>query len=514
MYTLSGPYLVQTSADGCLPQLDIVVCFDISSSMDDWTDVSLVNRYQKPGASLGSYVDAYALPTVTSVNGQNCVQGPLYFAVGGTNEVGLTDNATAPMDLNTTGGTYSVNGSGQGQSSNSQGLYAFNTTGHGTHPYSIAPSTLAACNAVNSGYSYTDLVVNLDGTLQETNGITISGKAFPADSAPNHYGLGTLVEAARGNLESSATASSAGVQYATMGVTPGAGWYQAYWQSVFSCTSSWPDANCVVPLRHPLGDAIMAAQNFFSIIVNNADAHFGLVTFSTSAGAMNSPSDASHSGAPFYMGNFSALCSGGPATTPYPTEPITPINPAIYLTTTLSQYDPTVPPGAASVNGVLFSTLSLYPGYGVMAEGQTNIADALDTALAMQLGSHPGDATSTPNGRAAQNLSRARSTRAIFLITDGLPNEDSDNGTNDPTTQTEASFAKSYNIPIYTMGLAMVGMPTSLTTDEATVLGDASTGSTSGVAYLSGGSFYPTAGLTSVSAGFQHLARQLVQLVR
>src|ERR1700733_132885 len=43
-HLMAGPYLVEQVSDGGLPQIDVILCFDISASMDDFTNVSLVNR--------------------------------------------------------------------------------------------------------------------------------------------------------------------------------------------------------------------------------------------------------------------------------------------------------------------------------------------------------------------------------------------------------------------------------------------------------------------------------------
>ena len=174
-------------------------------------------------------------------------------------------------------------------------------------------------------------------------------------------------------------------------------------------------------------------------------------------------------------------------------------------------------PAATTVNGALYTVdyaTSMVPSSitvtGVQAEGQTNIADALDTAIAMLIGSRSNDPASTPNGRAAMSLARGHAARAIVLFTDGLPNEGTDSGTTDPATQAEATFAKSCGIPIYTVGLCM---ESSLQADQTTVLTDA-VGST-GVAALSGnGAMYmQTTSKSNINECFQNVARQLCHLV-
>jgi hypothetical protein len=495
---MNGPYLIQDQSDGGLPQLDVVLCFDISSSMDDFTNVSLVNRYDAGGTN------AYALPKQITVGGNPTVQGPLFYALGATNDLGISANATWPMDLDSTG---------QPGFTPSQGSYQFNAGGYGTT--SGAPSeSLATENGFNGGLSFTDLVVNLDGTSNMSAGVTINGFNFPADD-PTHKGLGILVEASRGNLESVAAANAAHVPYAAWGIVPRAGWFQAYYQAVMSAQPAFPDTTVAVPLRHPIGDAIVAAENFFGILNNDADVHFGLVTFSSNAGTVSSP------GPGYDVGSFHDIRNGGggaPNPTPHPLDPISPPNPAIYLNPTAgpsySNFSTTTPAPITSVNGALFTLNGNPAPYNfstVMAEGGTNIRDALDRALAMNLGSKPTDPPTTPMGRSGQSLARPGATRAIVLFTDGLPNGGGDNGTSDPNSQAEASFSKTCGIPVYTIGLCMVP---SLQANQTQVLTD-KPGST-GIAALSGNgaTFSQTTSAAGLNGVFQNVARQLVQLVQ
>jgi hypothetical protein len=157
-----------------------------------------------------------------------------------------------------------------------------------------------------------------------------------------------------------------------------------------------------------------------------------------------------------------------------------------------------------------------------MAYGGTNIADALDMALSMELGSKSGDPSSTPGSagtasRKGQALARPGATRAIVLFTDGLPTSGGDSystttrAISDPYAQAEANCAASAGIPVYTIGLCMVP---SLQADQTTVLTDSS-GST-GIAALSknNASFVQTTSASQLNNVFQNVARQLVQLVQ
>jgi hypothetical protein len=217
----------------------------------------------------------------------------------------------------------------------------------------------------------------------------------------------------------------------------------------------------------------------------------------------------------------------------YPPDGVICPNPMIALNPlpgpTNSNFSTAAPPPATSVNGAIFrgpNGAAPYnePGGGtepynfttVCAYGGTNIADALDMALSMELNppAFPKDPSTTPGtqgvgGRAAQNLSRAGATRAIVLFTDGLPTEGGDNGTSDSYSKAEATCASTAGIPIYTIGLCMVS---SLQSNQSTVLGTSS----NGIAGISGhgASFSQTTSAAGLNAVFQNVARQLVQLVQ
>jgi hypothetical protein len=516
-----GPYVITEMSDGGLPMLDVVLCLDLSGSMDDFTNVSLVQRYKGPTAynsSAGTGGNAYAVYTGAPLGGQ----GPLYTVLGCTNETGCSYNATWPMD-------YFPPGDGTSTTVNAY------FTGHGTH--TGAAATVAQSSYTSIVGQYSDMVCNLDGSAGMNYGVTVTNAngsfSFPAYSAGDGgKAMGILVEASRGNLESTAVAQAAHVPYGTWGITPKLGWWDAYYQTVMSAQTGFPvvtstNPNPVIPIRHPIGDAIMAAENFYTIMNNDADVHFGLVCFGTSAGttvASNMPNNNPGPSLPDALTNYSS--GNMPSTSTwgqYPPEPVTCPNPMIPLNPSagpaFSNFSTAVPPPSNSVNGALFCA----PNGGtepnnittVMAYGGTNIADALDMALSMQLGTKTGDPGSTPGtttagARPAKALSRIGTTRAIVLFTDGLPTEGGDTGITDPKAQAEAACAATAGIPIYTIGLCMV---TSLQADQTAVL--SATAST-GIAKISanGATFSQTTSASGLNAVFQNVARQLVQLVQ
>lgn len=439
---LSGTFNVVATADGGLPMLDIVLCFDISASMDDFTPVTIVDRYK------GSNGNTYNI----------LAQGPLYTAFQCTNATGTPLNACFPQELD--GG---------------DGAYAFDANARGTNHGAAASSGKVANN-------FTDVVVNIDGTNTMSNGTTVSYNggsfSFPANNSSNNIGLGILVEASRGNLESTAIADNAGVPYASWNITPQAGWYGAYQQAALL-------------QRHPIQDAITAAQNFFTIMNNDCDVHFGLVTFSSNAGTTANQTCTSDIGANaigYITDSPSAYSSNA-----YPTDTMnpTPPNPGISL-------NPTAGPTYSNYSTVNSSVASL------VQYGGTNISGALQAALSqMETGAQGG-----------QNLCRAGASKAIVLFTDGLPTVSSLGGDPQADARTEAVAAENAGIPIYCIGLCLT--PTLQASQTAILTDQNSSPSSGGIAGISGNgaTFYQATQTSELDAVFENVARALVQLVR
>lgn len=431
----AGVYPAVEAANGGLPMLDVVLCFDISSSMDDFTPVSVVDRYKN-----GSY------------NGYKIIaQGNLYTAFKCTGPTGTALNATFPQNLDANDGSYSFSSANRG-------------TNNG------AAATAAATS------SYTDVVVNIDGTTTFSTGATITMNGatyyFPANN------IGCLVEAARGNLESTTVANKAAVPYASWGITPKAGYYQAYVQNAMA-------------QRHPVGDAIAAAQNFFTIMNNDCDVHLGLVTFGSGIG--NSPtslctSDVGYGSIGNITDNPSSFRSNA-----YPADPLSPNppNPEVDLI-------PTLGPSYSNYSTVNSAVAPL------LAYGGTNISGALDAAI---------DQMKT-TGQGGRGLSRKGATKAIVLFTDGLPTASSFGGNATQDARAQAKIANQAGIPVYCIGLCMV--PSLQSTQTAVLTDQNSDASTGGIAGISGNGalFYQATNVSQLNEVFQNVARALVQLVR
>ncbi|MDR3616196.1 MAG: VWA domain-containing protein [Candidatus Obscuribacterales bacterium] len=511
----AGPFVITQTSDGGLPQLDVVLCFDISASMDDFTNVTLVNRYRNGTSNTATNLYSMATPysVVATNNGVSyySAQGPLYYAINCSQNTGTALNATWPIQFECCG-TSPVNYQS-----------TFSSANHGTNNGAVPPITSKPGN-----YVFTDMVVNVDGTTNMSAGITTTANGntftFPkADATGMPYGI--LVEAARGNLESSTVATAAGIDTSSAGFKKysgfafQAGWFQAYYTLAMQIPSVANTTSTTIPIRRPIGDAIMAARSFFSILNNNADVHFGLVTFSDSAGQSATDTVTSTdsigyevAGSPGYQTIISPQGYPGYSTIAAP-------NPSIFLNpnpgSAYSNYDTSASPASTSVNGcIYYNTSTASTNFGInslLAEGGTNISDALDLALSMELGSHASDPSSTNYGK--KNLSRPGATRALVLFTDGLPTAGGDSATNWPNSVAEAKIAKSAGIPIYTIGLCLVS---SLQSSQIAVLSDDTTNYPNGIAGLSGNNstFAQTTDATQLTAIFQNVARQLVQLVR
>jgi len=434
---LATSYTLNAVSNGGLPMVDVILCFDISASMDDFTLVSIVDRYK-----LNSTTNGYKV----------IAQNPLYTAFGATSATGTAVNATFPQGLD--------------NSSATDGIYTFSSALRGQNNNAAASSAVSA--------DFTDLVVNIDGTNTFSAGTNVvyngTSYSFPANN------IGCLVEAARGNLESSTVATTAHVPYASWGVVPKVGYYQAYLQAAFA-------------QRHPIGDAITAAQNFFTIMNNDCDVHFGLVTFSTNAGTTATSTVPPDDGGS--IGNITDN-SGTYSSNVDPSDPVSPLppNPTIDLKSTA---------GAAYSN---YSTVNTAV-QTVLAYGGTNISGALQQALNQM----------KPTSQGGLGLTRAGANKVIVLFTDGLPTDSSLGG--DPTqdARTEASAASTLGIPIYCIGLCMVP---SLQASQTAVLTDQSSNpSTGGIAGISGNGavFYQATQISELNLVFENVARALVKLV-
>lgn len=431
---------LRTTATGGVPDLDIILCFDVSGSIDDQTPVTFVKRVWSGSASTGN-----TTYTITASNGSpngSLASGRIYDIIGpvptGTRVNGVPPQYLSSANSNNRWNIYFSEASGTGSARGLRG-----SQNAGSRPGNCPPGTAST----GTTRTFTDLVVNIDGRNTFAGLTTGDGYAFP--------NLGTLVEAARGNLENNTVFVNSGASRSLpASVTPRAGYQAKYLEMAKNNL-------------HPLKDAQTSANEFFTIMNTNTCGHFGLICFSDNAGS--SPSTTYND----YVidSNYAA---GGRSN--YPIYNIA-INPTIGIT----NYD--------TITNVLPNTV---------ATTATNIGDALDRAVTQ-----------------LRNNSRPASKKAIVLFTDGMPTAGgplhSDPWTN---ARQAARRARDAGIPIYSIGLAQ---NPEIIPDETAILTDAnsdvSTGGVSGIAGH-GGKFFLVTNADDLRRTFENIARQLVQLVK
>lgn len=246
-------FTMNTVSDGAVPMLDLVICYDVSGSMDDQTPVTVVKRAWDNSLNKTHY-------HVT--NGQH---GPLrgkIFDITQPRPTGLSFNGIEPQGLTDAYDSshayfsewlahyYGVPGLRTGTSGSEQG------ESPGNCPPKTAPSDFGLP-------MYTDCVVNIDGrnTFQ---GMTYKGYYFPD--------VATLVEASRGNLDDATSfhKSKADVSVPS-GVNARAGYKAAY---LAAATEQ----------LQPLQDSRDATGLFCKILNTDTDCHFGLISFDSTTG--------------------------------------------------------------------------------------------------------------------------------------------------------------------------------------------------------------------------------------
>ena len=256
-----GNTFLRAMSTGGVPDLDVVLCFDISGSIDDQTTVTYVKRFNKTGNQVMFTGDNTPNATGTSVryyivddpNGSNGgkANGTIYSIVDPP-PTGTSCNAMFPQGLDLADNNANPN-------------LDFLPICRGANNNSI-PGNVGTTNVGNRN-QFTDMVVNLDGNTVYGGG-TYGGFNFP--------NVAVLVEASRGNLENAGVFASSGAQLAfqqlNIAVTPSAGYQAAYQAQAFN--------QC-----RPINDAKLAAQQFYTLMNNNTKGHFGLVTFTTVPGS-------------------------------------------------------------------------------------------------------------------------------------------------------------------------------------------------------------------------------------
>ncbi len=449
-------------SDGGLPQLDLILCFDVSGSMDDQTKVALVKRYWNPGidsvdyqilSSNKSIYDTFGPPsTGTGLNAlppQNLFKGSY---------PGSTGNAT-PYAFSE--GIYQAANPAAGLRGN-QSVYAA-----GSIPgLPLATKYPAGALVAEQGWP--------PGNFNPTNRLDPSGNLVNPNAQATCYTdlvvkvpsvgpydfskIETCVEASRGNMESDAICLQSHGHLTINPVLPPRqpGYYNAYWSQVEKTAD-------------PIAAARAAADNFFYTMNIASNAHFGVCTFSDAAGTSPTSSwpDTTSKCDPSWV-------HSGTANFPIP---------LISLNKTQSNY--------TEVNEAVDGTTTTLP---LRPTGKTCISLSLHEAIT--------ELTDT-------SKFRPKAKKAIVLFTDGVPNLPGGDAAAKAAAFTEADLAKSKSIPIYTIGLSQNAAIKPL---EDAVLGDSA--AQPGIAYRSGNNaiYVSVTNSADLNNAFQTIARSLVVL--
>jgi hypothetical protein len=264
---------VTAQAEAGVPPMDIVMCFDVSDSIDDQSKVSCVKRWWN-----GSAIQYDIAKTNTGA----AANGTIY-QIFQPSPVGSGINLEHPQELSAGGGGMSFDPTLRaGPSGTESGA-----------PPGNYPGTSTSSNPSD----YTDMVANLDGKTAFSPPYTYVDPSGTSWSFPS---LGAVVEAQRGNLENPTVfANSMANTSMPAGFSPRAGYQAAYFNAAHN-------------LAMPIGAARVAAAQFFQIMSNSSNANFGVVCFGS--GISTSPTKTS--------GTTNAIAwnyaAGGKVTPPFP----------------------------------------------------------------------------------------------------------------------------------------------------------------------------------------------------
>jgi Flp pilus assembly protein TadG len=422
---------VISEAQAQVPQMDIVMCFDVSGSIDDQTRVTFVKRYWD-----GSKIK-YDIPTTTAGTAAN---GNLYGLLM-PSPLGTSVNIEQPQNLSVAG-------------SHTNKLYFQPSIRKGPAGGDVGVMPGPGSGGPND---FTDMVANLDGkdvytTFTYTD--TATGMVYPF---PN---IGTLVEAARGNLEDATVFAASKADTALGGiVTPKTGYQKVYWKLAHDAAQ-------------PIGAAREAATRFFRMMNNNTDGQFGFISFS-SAPVATTPGNTMPAIDPV-SGSYEQLPKIRP---PYPGQSMAP--------NTVS----------GIINNVIPKTL---------ANGSTDIGDAVQEAVNELVN----------NGRPGSN-------KAIIVFTDGQPNAGPP--WSGPANTANTKGIAIYTVGLAQNAAIIPGECDNLNdqagkavtfTDPITNVPSSYTPGSSGLADVAGhgGKFFLVTDRNDLNFVFENIARQLVQL--
>jgi hypothetical protein len=308
---IKGPYTITADAHARVPQLDVVLCFDVSGSIDDQTPVTFVKRYWDNVAARTKYDITTARSGAPTTGG--LAHGRLYDILLPPAE-GSSVNALPPQNLD------------YASSSHSRPL-TFSSTLRGTNT-GATPGNYPQGGSTGNQYTFTDLIVNINENSDHT-------LKFPYTSAGgfSYPNIETVVEASRGNLENGSAFSGAKLDKvpALSGVLPKAGYKADYLSQARKKVE-------------PLSKAQQAAKDFFKIMNKNTEANFGLTCFSTEAGSLPGETVSEKNVASGYS-------SGGTGNFPRPGVQLSKTN--TNYTTVVSAIDQTLANGSTNIGDAL-----------------------------------------------------------------------------------------------------------------------------------------------------------------
>jgi hypothetical protein len=523
-------YTVCAISNGGLPSIDLMLCFDTSGSMDDQTQAALVERYWSGTAvtytkfSNSTLFNLFGFPAVGSQVNVFFPQNLSYGAYPATKSGGVVVSGNrypyvfseTPVNpaINPNGGVLiglrAANSSTLSTEMTNAGLsYANYTTTtmpeaglppgnwDPNHPTvdPLFPNSGPNGNGLNPtviANAFTDLVV-----VPTSYPVTVTNVVNGMPLSLTFANIQQLVEASRGNCESSASLNQALCNQFNSTVknssfktfTPAAGYYNAYWLFVLQNAA-------------PISQAQAAAWDFYNTMHLSANSHFGLETFAgcaaTTTGATNGDTSIAISSSgqnellgpinnidpnylPGYQTSFPLAC----VTVNQNSDNYNLIT-GSFLPATTSQYPP-----AANPYATLGSNLPLLP------TTSTDIADAINQAVTII---------------SSSTYTRTTAKKAIVLFTDGVPNQPGGSEAaaySSAIAQAQQAGALTPVIPIYTIGLSQ---NTSILPDENNLLGDGQGSNPKGIAYYSApnvATYYSVQNPQNLNSAFQQIARSL-----
>lgn len=443
-------------SDGGLPRLDLFLCFDVSGSIDDETNVVFVRRYWDGTQMRYTQVDTGSI-----------------FARCQPPKDGTGLNAPRPQNLSFA--SYGWNG----QTGN-QTVHTFSDTYFGANPpdnpaiqglranrSSPAGVLIAEQGRPPGNYDASNPSVPLFDANVDADGFTDMIVQVPNVGPFTFPNIQTCVEASRGNLENPGVYATGHPGPADPSIpAPQAGYYAAYWSQVTA-------------VSEPIATARGAAVNFFDTMNVSSNAHFGFVSFTDVAGTSAAGTYAN----PNIDGYWP---EGGTGAFPLP---------LVNLNQGQSNYQQV----KDAITGVSGS-----PPIGPLR--QTNLEDPLDKAL--------DDLTDNTKRRALAKRAVILFTDGIpnrYIGWTPPANPPSDLAQGEARAYNQANRARGAGIPIYTIGLSQ---NPNIITDMDRVLGDNRNGTPQGIAFKSGNNaiYVRVGNAAGLNAAFQTIARSLVVL--